>query len=106
MTIKNETTQQSINILENIAGEKLTLGSMLSSIRKCDEISQASFAKTLGVSKQYLCDIEKRRRFVSPKAATGFAKKLGYSEVLFLQLCFQDMLDRDGLAFEVNIRAA
>jgi len=31
------------------------------------------FAELLGIAKQYLCELEKGRRFVSPKAVAEFA---------------------------------
>jgi transcriptional regulator with XRE-family HTH domain len=94
MTTKK--TKASLDFLEGLAG-KLTLGSLLLAIRQGEEMTQIEFAKLLGVSKQYLCDLEHGRRFVSPKAAAEYAKKLGYSSQQFVKLCLQDLVDRDGL---------
>ena len=33
----------------------------------CDKISQSEFARTLGVSRSHLCDVEKGRKVVSPE---------------------------------------
>ncbi len=60
----------------------------------------------LGVSKQYLCDLERGRRFASPKAAAAYAIKLGYSEEQFVRLCLQDMVDRDGISLHVDVKTA
>lgn len=92
--------------LEKLVGKKLSLASLLLSIRQGEEMTQSDFAKELGISKQYLCDIEHGRRFVSPKAAEVFAKKLGYSSEQFVRLCLQDMMDRDGLYLIVSVKAA
>ena len=48
-------------LLEKISGKKLTLGNVLWSIRECEEESQAAFAKRLGLSRQYLCDLERNK---------------------------------------------
>lgn len=85
---------KSMRDLEKIAGKKRTLGAMICCIRECDEISQVAFAKKLGVSRQYLCDLEHDRKAVSAKQAAKFAKILGYSESQFVRLAFQDELDR------------
>lgn len=97
--MKSEASQ----FLENLVGE-LTLSSLLLAIRQGEGLSQVAFAKMLKVSKQYLCDVEHGRRVVSPKAAAAFAKKLGYSPEQFIKLCFQEMLDRDGLRFLIEVK--
>lgn len=91
--------------LEKLAG-KLTLPKLIMSIRQGEELSQVEFAKMLGISRQYLCDIEHGRRFVSPKAAATFAKKLGYSPQQFVRLCLQDLVNRDGLKLKINVEDA
>jgi transcriptional regulator with XRE-family HTH domain len=98
--------KKSLNTLEKICGEKLTLSSLILSIRKGEEITQVSFAKKLGVSRQYLCDIEHNRRSVSPKMAEKFAKILGYSQEQFVRLCLQDLMAKEGIDMIVNVTAA
>jgi transcriptional regulator with XRE-family HTH domain len=99
-------SQESLDFLDSIIGKTPSLGDYLCAIRKGDEISQVNFAKLLGISKQNLCDIEHNRRFVSPKMASEFATKLGYSVNQFIRLCLQDILNRDGLNFSVEIEKA
>jgi len=96
MSINKNINKKTIKKLESLAREKLTFGSLLRSIRLGEELSQVQFASLLGVSKQYLCDIEKGRKFVSPKVAASYAKELGYSKKQFIRLCLQDMVYRDG----------
>ncbi len=98
-------TKESLDFLEKLSG-KLTLGSLLLSIRCGEEMTQEQFARKIGVSKQYISDLEHSRRFVSPKAAAHYAKKLGYSPHQFVKLCLQDMIDRDGLNFIIEIEDA
>ena len=101
MPTKN--TQDTIGFLEDLSGP-LTLGSMLQAIRKGEELSQVEFSTLLGVSKQYLCDIEHERRFISPKMAASFATKLGYSKEQFIRICLKDLLRRDGLSYRVELK--
>ena len=92
--------------LEKITGSKLALGNLLLAIRQGEELSQVDFAKLIGVSRHYLCDIEHGRRFVSPRAAAEFAKILGYSRKQFVRLCLQDLIDREDLHLHVDVRDA
>lgn len=92
--------------LEKMSGRKMTLGSMLESIRLSDECPQKEFAKKMGISQSHLCDIEKGRKSVSPARAAQFAKALGYSESQFIRFAIQDELNRSGLKFNVLIEKA
>ena len=104
MITKN--TQETLQHLESIMGEKLTLGSFILAIRQGEELSQVKFAKMLGVSRQVLCDMEHGRRIISPKKAAEYAGLLGYSKKQFVRLCLQDMIDRDHLGLIVDIKNA
>ena len=92
--------------LQKITGKKLTLGNFLWSIRMCDEKNQTQFAKELGISSQYLCDLEHGRKTVSPKTAQKFATILDYSPEQFVELAIQDMLDHDGIHMKVSLKSA
>lgn len=89
--------------LDSIAEDKLTLGSLLSTIRECDELSQAALASRLSISKSHLCDIEKGRKSVSPERAARFARELGYSEEQFVRLALQQLIEVAGLKFQVAL---
>ena len=102
----DKSTRGTIAFLEDLAGGPLTFGRLMLAIREGEALSQAKFAKMLGVSRQNLCHIEHGRRSISPKIAAAFAKKLGYSEQLFVRLVLQDALARDGLHFIVELKAA
>lgn len=99
-------TQETLTYLEDLMGEKLTLGSFILAIRQGEELSQVEFAKIVGVSRQVLCDIEHGRRIISPKKAAEYADLLGYSKKQFVRLCLQDMIDRDQLGLVVEIENA
>lgn len=101
MTINNDTIRK----LEKIAGGKLTFGGLILAIRLGEELTQVDFAKMLGVTKQYLCDVEHGRRSVSIPVAANWAKKLGYSPDQFVRLTIQDILDNARLNMVVHVNA-
>ena len=92
--------------LEQIAGRPLALGGLLESIRLGEEMSQAAFARKLGISPSHLCDIEKGRKVVSPERAARFAKILGRSPEQFVRLSLQELVDEAGLRMKVDVAAA
>jgi transcriptional regulator with XRE-family HTH domain len=104
--ITKKKISESLKFLETLAGSKLTLANLLLAIRQGEDMSQNAFAKLLGVSRQYLCDIERGRRFISPKVAAEYAKKLGYSQRQFVRLCLQDWVDREGLDLRIDVQDA
>ena len=106
MSIESKKTQDTLSTLESITGSKLTLGRLLLAIREADEVSQIDFAAKLKITKQHLCDIEHDRKSESPELAAQYARTLGYSEEQFIRLALQDMIDRKGLKFVVDINAA
>lgn len=103
MTTKQGKSPQ--RFLEKLAGGPLTLGMAIRATREGDEMSQAGFARKLGVTRSYLCDLEKNRKAVSPARAAKFARKLGFSEQLYVRLALQDALRKAGLSYTVEIRA-
>ena len=103
MTTKNS-TQNTMEFLQNLSGSKLTLGKLINSIRLCDELSQVEFAHKLGISRQQLCDIEHNRKTISPKLAAKYAISLGYSTSQFIRLALQEIIDKDDLNVVVEIK--
>ncbi len=99
-------TKASLEFIESITGSKLTFANNLLAIRQGEDMTQIEFAKQLGITRQYLCDIEHARRFVSPKMASEYAEILGYSKNQFVRLCLQDLLDRDGLGMIIDVQNA
>jgi transcriptional regulator with XRE-family HTH domain len=80
-----------------------SLGKTLAAIREGEELSQTAFAKQLGISRQNLCDIEKDRKSVGPGRAARWAKKLGYSESVFVALALQALVEEEGLPMVVSV---
>jgi transcriptional regulator with XRE-family HTH domain len=84
----------------------MTVGRFIKAFRECDEVSQTAYAKRLGISKANLCDIEKGRKLVSVERAAKFAKVLGVSETVLVQLSLQDQLRQAKLKLKVEVHAA
>ena len=89
--------------LEKITGGRLTFGRALSAIRQCEEITQISLARSLEVSRQYLCDIEHGRTNVSIKQAAQIANALNHPPEIFIELAVQDAVENAGLHFIVKV---
>jgi len=103
--MRSKKKNKPMNFLEGLVG-KLTFGGLIEAMRQAEGMSQVNFAAKLGISKQHLCDIEKRRKFVSPERAAKFAKILGHTERSFVGLALQDIVDQSGLRLKVRIEAA
>lgn len=102
-TKENKKSRTALKALEKISGRKLTIGSLLGSIREGEEMTQVEFSSLLGVSKQYLCDLEHDRKTVSAKKAAEFAEKLGYPIAQFVRLALQEELDRYHIPLQVEL---
>lgn len=81
----------------------LTFGRLLRSHRLGEEISQVEMAKTLGISKQSLNDLESGRTLPSVARAAEIAKKLDLVQGTLVELAIQDQLDREKLNLKVRI---
>jgi DNA-binding XRE family transcriptional regulator len=104
MRIKSKYTNETLKKIEKIAGSKLTLNRLIWAIRQERETSQTELAQMLDISKSQLCDIEHGRKFISPKLAADYARKLGFPEEQFVRLCLQEMLDRAKLDITIEIK--
>ena len=82
---------------------KLTFGKMVQGIRKCNEMTQEQLATALGVSKQYICKVEKGERLVSVDQAAKFAEILEHSVDYFVLIALQDQIVKAGLRTKLKI---
>jgi transcriptional regulator with XRE-family HTH domain len=103
--------QQKLNdstnaFLASLNSGPLTFGQLLAAIRESDELSLAKFAARLGISRQHLHQIESGQKRVSPERAVRFAKVLGYSDIYFVQLALQDLVDDAGVSAKVEVKVA
>lgn len=71
--------------------------------RESLELTQIEFAEKIGVSKSYLCDLEKSRRNLSVDKALKIAKILNLNTTAFLELIFQNLLDRKNVKLKVTL---
>jgi transcriptional regulator with XRE-family HTH domain len=92
--------------LERLNSGPLTFGQMLAALRESDEVSLAAFAARLDISRQHLHQLESGLKRVSPDRAVRFARVLGHSEVYFLQLALQDLIDGTGVDAKVEVKVA
>lgn len=90
-------------ILFSVLKEKVSLAMALRSYRTREELTQEELALKLGVSKQYVSDLENKRRFVSVEKAHQYATILGESKKYFVMLALQDMVDQSGLHYKVSV---
>lgn len=90
----------------SVLGSELSFGMAVESLRMTENLSQSLFAKKLKVSKQYLCDVEKGRRLVSPEQAARFAKAFGHPPKVLVQLSLQDAVNAAGLNLCVKVEQA
>jgi transcriptional regulator with XRE-family HTH domain len=85
---------------------KMTFGGAIRALRTSDEIPQVKLAKMLGVSKQFLSDVEHNRKEVGIAFAKKVAAVLGYSIEPLLELLIRQQLKRQRLNYTVEIKKA
>jgi len=106
MTTKKSKGSSRGDLAKKLLGEPLSMGAALAGLRDLHALTQTELARRIGMSRQHICDIEKRRRFVSPAKAAEIAKRLGHPEAYFVKLALQDIVNHDGLKYTVNVEAA
>jgi transcriptional regulator with XRE-family HTH domain len=89
--------------LERRMGRR-TIGAFLRSWRLGQELSQVEFGKQLGLSRANLCDIEAGRKRVSAQRAAEFARQLGYSVNVLVEMALEEELACGGLDFKVTVK--
>ena len=89
-----------------ITWHKMTFGGLIRSLRLSDDISQVELALKLGVSKQFLSDVEHNRRDVSIAFAKKVSEATGYSIEPLIELLLRDQLKRQKLHYIVELKKA
>jgi|SRR5579872_3200094 len=102
-TKSNNQSVDAIDATKNI-WNKMTFGGLIRSLRLSDEISQVELAKKLGVSKQFLSDVEHNRKEVGFAFAKKVSSVLGYSIEPLLELLIRQQLKRQRLSYIVEIK--
>lgn len=101
-------TKESVDALEATRDvwQKMTFGSLVRSLRMSDDISQVEMAKKIGVSRQFLSDVEHNRKEVGISFAKKIASESGYSIEPLLELLIRDQLKRQKLHYTVELKKA
>ncbi len=92
-------------VIEQMLGESFSFSTILIGLRTREDMTQQELADKLGVSKAYICDLEKKRRFVSVDRARDFARTLKEREERWVETALQDMVDRAGIKARVKLVA-
>lgn len=104
---KNESMNAHDYVYFLLKGKPLTLSRFIKSIREGEEMTLQEFSKLLGTTKQNLHSFEKGLRTISISKAIEWAKKLGYPQQQFVELAFQDILEKEGMKkYKVTISKA
>lgn len=84
--------------------EEMTFGGLIKSLRVCDEITQVDLAKKIGVSKQFLSDVEHNRKDIGISFAKKMADALGYSIEPLIELIIRDQLRKQNLHYKIELK--
>jgi transcriptional regulator with XRE-family HTH domain len=84
----------------------MTFGGLVHSLRISDDITQVELAKRVGVSKQFLSDVERNRKDVGIAFAKKISDALGYSIEPLIELLIRDQLRRQHLNYIVELKQA
>ena len=101
-----ECASDAVRFLGELDGGPLTFSTLVLTCREAEEMSQAELGELVGVSRAYVCDIEKGRRRATPERAAQIARALGMSESQFVRYALQDVIDDAGLDMSVRVDAA
>src|SRR3989338_10219653 len=105
MTTKNNHTLDALEATKDV-WNKMTFGGLVRALRTSDEFSQVELAKKLGVSKQFLSDVEHNRKDVGIAFAKKVSDALGYSIEPLIELLIRDQLRRQHLDYIVELKHA
>ena len=94
---------RAIKYLEKKFGD-LTFGQLVWSHRKSEEMTQSELAECLGLSKQYVSQLENGTRFASVEQAVRLAEVFEMSPEIFVVRALQDQVDKAGV--HLTIRSA
>lgn len=103
MNTKSNNTLNALDATKDLWNE-MTFGGLVYSLRISDEITQVELAKRVGVSKQFLSDVENNRKDVGIAFAKKIADALGYSIEPLIELLIRDQLRRQDLHYVVELK--
>lgn len=94
----------SLKTLDKLAGIPLTFGSALKANRLAEEMSQSELGAKIGVSRQYIHQLETGNRNPSVEQAVRIAKVFGMPEDQFVELALQVQVEKAGLQKAVVLK--
>lgn len=83
----------------------MSFASFLRGARASKDMSQVEMARTLGIARSTLCDIERGRHLVSPALAAQIAKTCGLSEEIAVLAALQDQVNKANLKIRLALAA-
>ena len=105
MSIKSNENLNALKVTKDL-WDAMTFGGLVRSLRLSDEIPQISLAKRLGVSKQFLSDVEHNRKDIGIEFAKKVADTLEYSVAPLIELLIRDQLRKQHLNYVVELKQA
>jgi len=104
----NTKSTDKLNALEETQDlwASMTFGGLVRSLRMSDAISQVALANKLGVSKQFLSDVEHNRKDIGISFAKKISDALGYSIEPLIELLIRDQLKQQDLHYTVELKKA
>ncbi len=86
--------------------QEITLGRMMKSLRKCEDLTLSELAEKLGVNKQFLSAVEHGRKQVGIEFIKQFSRIVDTPANSLLEIYFRDMLRKHGLDLQVIVKEA
>jgi transcriptional regulator with XRE-family HTH domain len=105
MNIKIDSPVNAIDATKNI-WNKMTFGGLIRSLRLADEMTQVELALKIGVSKQFLSDVERNKKDIGISFAKKVAEALNTSVEPLIELLLKDQLKRQKLDYIVELKRA
>jgi DNA-binding XRE family transcriptional regulator len=86
--------------------QEITLGRMMRSLRKCEDLTLSELAEKLDVKKQFLSAVEHGRKHVGIEFIKQFSRIVDTPANSLLEIYFRDMLRKHGLDLQVMVKNA
>mgnify|MGYP003335733953 CR=1 FL=1 len=80
----------------------LSFGQLIWAHRKSEEMTQAQLSEMLGVSKQYISQLEKGERLASVEQAVRLAEVFKMSPEIFVVRSLQDQVTKAGISLIIK----
>lgn len=90
-------------IVEKIIGPT-TIGIMVASYRRCNDVSVEGLAKKLKVTKSYITSIESGKKRLSLSETIKLADKLGEVKELYIHVWFEEEAREAGIEVDVQVK--